>query len=423
MTHADINFDINGRRVGSAIILGAQPDVAFFDKLKDYLQGECVIPFRVGDQEVTNTVVLNKTELRVSNNFVPVDIESFVQKEKERVRQEQAQANFSDALTNVYFIPAKTLLAWKDVLPPFDRAALVENPEGQQFFVSHRWQSSLHPDPEGKHLTLLKQHARSHPNAFYWIDYCCLPQSRNAKDDTLFRTTLPKIASIQAKCSTIVILQSDYNERLWCYVEHYAGVLFSQTNLESTAGWSRAVEYIGAGQPDQSLLERVQTLEEPPWDKLKVTNPSDIPSIKYNYKFMTNLVKFQLYDRFSELRRSLPGHDIYSGKHYFQSAFGIQYQMALRELRRLFLEFGGDVEHFYTPNSLVWLAERFSWSVSPDEYQMEQFQFSKYLFFSADMVGWIALLLGMIKITNRSNTRIVNLRDLYARIILLSLFK
>jgi hypothetical protein len=39
------------------------------------------------------------------------------------------------------------------------------------------------------------------------------------------------------------------------------------------------------------------------------------------------------------------------------------------------------------------------------------------------MVGWIALLLGMISILNADNEKIVNLREHYAKIALISLFK
>jgi hypothetical protein len=281
--------------------------------------------------------------------------------------------------------------------------------------------SAEHPDPAGEHLALLKQHASTHGDAFYWIDFSCLPQSRNAADEQLFNKTLPKIASIQAKASTIVILADDYDERLWCYIEHFAGVLFAQTNFNM--GENRTIDYLGNGEVDRSIVEKVQLLQEPAWDKFKVTKRSDIAGIKYNYRWLSNLVRFQLYDRFSELRNSLPGHEVYSGQHYFQSAFGLDYTASLATLRPLLIDFGGYVEYFYNSESLLWLAQQFSWSGRPDRYKMEEFQFSRALLFSEDMVGWIALLLGVVKATNRGNDQFVNLRDMYARIVLMSLFK
>jgi hypothetical protein len=383
--------------------------------------GDCVVTFQVGDQKVENRVTLNKTEFKVENNFVPFDIRSFVDQEKKRVRSEQEDANFSDELTDVYFIPARTLLACKQVFPVFDRSQLVKDPQGRTFFVSHPWLTKEHPDPEGKHLALIQRHAsRQNQDAFYWIDYSCLPQPpRNAEDEEFFKQTLPKISTIQSKGATVAIVEGDYNNRMWCYMEHFTGVLFSQTHFEGLSG----IEYIGAHSPDNSMVDKVQTLEEPAWGELKVTNSSDIPGIKYNYKWLSNLAKFQLYDRFTELRRTLPGHEIYSGYHYPQCAFGIQYGKSLQKLRPLFFEFGGDMQYFYKEQSLLWLARRFSWSVFPDEYKVEEFRFPQYLFYSEDMVGWIALLLGIIKILNRGNNEVVNLRELYAAIVLMSLYR
>jgi len=123
-----------------------------------------------------------------------------------------------------------------------------------------------------------------------------------------------------------------------------------------------------------------------------------------------------------ELLITLPGHEIYSGLHYPQSAFGIQYSKSLEKLRSLFFELGGAVEYFYTEESLLWLARRFSWSVYPNDYKVEEFRFSQTLFHSEDMVGWIALLLAIIIILNRENSEIINLRELYAKIILMSLY-
>jgi hypothetical protein len=166
----------------------------------------------------------------------------------------------------------------------------------------------------------------------------------------------------------------------------------------------------------------VQTLQEPPWEELRVSDAADVPGIKQNYRWLSNLARFQLYDRFTELRRTVPGHEIYSGYHYPQCAFGVRHSRSMERLRPLFQEFGGDVLYFYKEESLLWLAQRFSWSVVPDEYKVEEFRFSPYLFHSEAMVGWVALLLAIIEVLNRGNDAIVNLRDLYATIVLMSLF-
>jgi len=422
MSFDDIHFYINGRRVGPTGITGAQPDLDLFDQLKQHLSGRCTVRFHVGDQKVESDVRLNGFNFRVENNFQATDIDATIKSEKERVRREQEDASFTDELTECFFIPADALLSCGSVLPAFDRSRLVMDAESPRFFVSHPWLTRDHPDPDGKHLRLIQQHA-SGPGqgAFYWIDYCCLPQSRKTiQEQDLFRRTLPKIATIQSKGSTLVIPESNYRRRMWCYMEHFAGVLFSHRDYTGVAS---NIDYLGDSSIHREMLEAVQTLEEPPWHELEVTNPSDVPGIKYNYRFLSNLAKFQLYDRFSELRRTLPGHEIYSGYHYPQCAFGLDYSRSVSKLRPLFMEFGGDIQYFYKERSLEWLAQRFSWSIFPDDYRVEDFRFSPALFYSEAMVGWIALLLAMINILNVDNARIVNLRELYARIVLISLFR
>jgi len=176
MASKDIQFYINNRRAGATILIGPQPKLDFFEQLEQHLVGDCVITFQVGHQKVENRVTLNQTEFKVENNFVPFDIQSFVDQEKKRVRSEQEDANFFDELTDVYFIPARTLLACKRTFPVFDRSQLVKDPQGVKFFVSHRWQTKEHPDPEGKHLALIQQYARHQDqDAFYWIDYSGSP--------------------------------------------------------------------------------------------------------------------------------------------------------------------------------------------------------------------------------------------------------
>lgn len=420
MRFQDLHFSVNGRRIGPTAILGAQPDLDFFEQAQEYLEGTCVVTFRVGDQVVTNRVTLHGTDLRVENDFVPYDIRGFIEGEKARVRREQEAAGFVDDPTDIYFVPARTILACDRLFPVFDRSRLVRDPPGPRYFVSHSWQSPAHPDPRGEHLALLKRYAAREADAHFWIDYSCLPQKpRSAEDEAFFRRTLPRIASIQSGASTLVIADARYGSRMWCHMEHFTGVLFSLAHEDDLSG----VEYAGPEFPDPSIVDQVQRVEEPAWDVLEVTDPADVPGIRYNYRWLSNLAQFQLYDRFNELRRALPGHEIYSGTHYFQSAFGLRYGESLENVRNLFLEFGGDLQFFFKENSLLWLARRFSWSVFPDDYRIEDFRFSPYLLHSEEIVGWMALLLGIIRTVNPASDQIVNLREMYAQIVLISLFR
>jgi len=422
-SYSDINFIVNGKRITKSILMGPQSGIDFFDKLKDFLKGECTVNFNIGNQLVENQVKLNGNNFQVNTSFKSKDIESFLDNERLRVREEMLKANYDEDPTDIYFLPASIILAEDNTLPEFNLNKLVKDPRGPRFFVSHRWLSPNHPDPNGKHLAILKEHAKSQPDAFYWIDFSCLPQSRNSDDQDLFNKTLPKITSIQAKASTIIISETDYNERLWCYIEHYAGLLFSKTNLSTIGKIPRRIEYLGTGNNNKEILDKVISLEEPIWNDFKVTKQSDIPGIKYNYTWLSNLVKFQLYDRFSELRNSLPGSIVYSGAHYPHCAFGIDYSKTIDNIFSLFEEFGIAKENLYKDNTLLEFSEEFSWSADPDDYEINDFKFSETLFSSQEMVGWIALLLGIIKILNSRNIEKVNCRDLYSKIVLMSFYK
>ena len=58
--------------------------------------------------------------------------------------------------------------------------------QAERHFVSHRWLSPSHPDPDGKLLRVLKEHVD--PDVYYWIDFSCLPQKpRTEREETLFR--------------------------------------------------------------------------------------------------------------------------------------------------------------------------------------------------------------------------------------------
>ena len=171
------------------------------------------------------------------------------------------------------------------------------------------------------------------------------------------------------------------------------------------------------------MLERMQFLEEPPWDTLHVTDPTDVPGIKFNYTWLTNLAKFELGDRMHELQLSLPGR-LSGVVAWSQAAFGLEYAASVEALRSLFLEHGGDVRLFFKKNSLLWLARRFSWSPTPDQdHSIDGLRFSKFVLHSTELVAWIALLLGIIRLANRDQTGIIEFRELYSKIVLLSLFR
>ena len=83
----------------------------------------------------------------------------------------------------------------------------------------------------------------------------------------------------------------------------YAATLLSQVRGRGMSGiWS-----LLDSTEDELILDRTQLLQAPPWETLDDANPADVPGIKYNYTWLANLAKFELWDRLHELQLSLPG--------------------------------------------------------------------------------------------------------------------
>lgn len=100
-------------------------------------------------------------------------------------------------------------------------------------FVSHRWQSYDHPDPDGTHLQLIierldglspQRQATAHDEIYVWIDYCCLPQKRgphalSPEDLETLHAGLEFLSQIVKSCDLLILYSQDYLDRVWCYTE------------------------------------------------------------------------------------------------------------------------------------------------------------------------------------------------------------
>jgi hypothetical protein len=94
------------------------------------------------------------------------------------------------------------------------------DPTSEKYFVSHRWFSSDQPDPSGIILSLLKKYIQ--PEAYYWIDYTCMPQKpRTEEEHKLFREHLKWLPSLFFNLNIIIIrcLDDGYFSRAWCFFE------------------------------------------------------------------------------------------------------------------------------------------------------------------------------------------------------------
>ena len=100
-------------------------------------------------------------------------------------------------------------------------------------FLSHRWQSPEHPDPDGAHLRVIqekldgvKERSRNLTDSsiFLWIDYCCLPQRRGGQplsdeDRESLHAGLMFLPEIVKSCDLMILHSPDYMDRVWCYTE------------------------------------------------------------------------------------------------------------------------------------------------------------------------------------------------------------
>jgi len=92
-------------------------------------------------------------------------------------------------------------------------------------FVSHRWQSTDHPDPDGTTLRQILSRLEQIPGEVYlWIDYCCLPQSRagttpTAEETWQLQRGLARMSEIVKSCDLLILYTEDYLDRVWCYTE------------------------------------------------------------------------------------------------------------------------------------------------------------------------------------------------------------
>ena len=99
-------------------------------------------------------------------------------------------------------------------------------------FVSHRWQSVAHPDPDGSRLRqIIERFDASAPpgshvaddEIYLWIDFCCLPQRAcgplSQVDHDCLQVGLARLAEIVKSCDLLVLDSPDYIGRAWCYAE------------------------------------------------------------------------------------------------------------------------------------------------------------------------------------------------------------
>lgn len=87
-------------------------------------------------------------------------------------------------------------------------------------FVSHRWESTNHPDPTGIQFQIMRKSALEVDQKLIWYDYSCLPQEpRTLSEHELFKQSLHDLNSFLRVTQFFSIIDGNYINRAWCYYE------------------------------------------------------------------------------------------------------------------------------------------------------------------------------------------------------------
>ena len=178
-----------------------------------------------------------------------------------------------------FFIRGRDLLAlariprFQDYRPrlcAFDQAA-------EKICISYRWLSPNHPDPDGRQLRLLKGHVK--PDAYYWIDYSCLPQPPMDKaDEAILRESLLHLTTLLYETNMLILRHrgDGYTERAWCFFETMAAHTVVREHIEYAFEDERDAEFIKG--EAQNVVQQTVLGGLPGY--LKVTNPADLITIR-----------------------------------------------------------------------------------------------------------------------------------------------
>jgi hypothetical protein len=140
-------------------------------------------------------------------------------------------------------------------------------------FVSHRWLDRRHPDPLGRQLRWLQKTIQ--PDAYYWIDYSCLPQKPHAgADSALLNESLPRLAGLFFESHFLVVRSGSdgYVDRAWCFLELFGANVIARSVSHVFGDDSDAN---ATAKEERKMLEQALTASELP-PNLAVTDRDDL---------------------------------------------------------------------------------------------------------------------------------------------------
>ena len=103
-------------------------------------------------------------------------------------------------------------------------------PNNKVIFVSHRWITPEHPDPDGsqlrelqRRLDVLKDKDKTLETAVLFYDYSStLQRPRSTREEALFQQDMKSLRSLARAAEKVIILSEgykDYKNRAWCFFE------------------------------------------------------------------------------------------------------------------------------------------------------------------------------------------------------------
>lgn len=259
--------------------------------------------------------------------------------------------------------------------------------EAERYFVSHRWLDKNHPDPDGKHLQMLKSQAKK--DAYYWIDFSCLPQEPRTKEESaLFSESISRLPSLMFNMNLIVLrCQNDgYLERAWCFVELLSGNILGQQIGYITDETMMATTINNS---ERDMLEYA-LLEEKLPSQLSVTNSSDLEVLRDTTKTVATFFKLRLVEHYMTLGQLLSNQKLFFGEdpYYFVAVCDFSKVMVwvFNKAKELGMELVNLTQDSFDHNFFVKMAEKENFRHAINPYSLP-----KKVTLDESRLGWLII--------------------------------
>jgi hypothetical protein len=172
------------------------------------------------------------------------------------------------------------------------------------------------PDPSGRQLELLKH--RLSGDAFYWIDFCCLPQKpRTVSDEQAFRQSLGLLPSMMFDTSFMILrLDGDgYFRRAWCFFETLAANVLGKEISYALESPTMAALVEGE---ERDAMESALLQGSIP-SGLEVTDPLDLAAISDAAETVGTFLRLRSLEHYMALGQTVSSGNLFFGEdpYYF----------------------------------------------------------------------------------------------------------